>query len=140
MDFDAHHQGYARRGSRSGYLLAAMRVQLAWARLAQIERWKAGFNPDQPRDDHGRWTDAGDDSDGQTIDLSAASRKAEIVRKFGAWTARQFISQYCRGSISREFPGEFEHATLGDIWELAKGGDARARTCQKLLQQPRFRK
>jgi hypothetical protein len=34
-------------------------MQLAWARLAQIERWKAGFNPDQPRDDHGRWTDAG---------------------------------------------------------------------------------
>jgi len=59
MDFVARQQGYARRGSRSGYLLAALRVQLAWARLAQIERWKAGFNPDQPRDDHGRWTDAG---------------------------------------------------------------------------------
>lgn len=103
-------------------------------------RRKASFNPDQARDDHGRWTDAGGDNGGQTTELSAASGKAEIVRKFGTWTARQFISRYCRGSINREFPGELENATIGDIWEIAKGGDARARACMKLLKEPRFRK
>lgn len=37
---------------------AAQRVLLAVRRLAVLYR-KAGFNPDEPRDDHGRWTDAG---------------------------------------------------------------------------------
>lgn len=42
-----------------------LKSDVAWLRfLLVFERWarlatKAGFNPDQPRDDHGRWTDAG---------------------------------------------------------------------------------
>ena len=36
--------------------LAALRVELLWAEL----RRKAGFDPDQPRDEQGRWTDSGE--------------------------------------------------------------------------------
>jgi len=113
------------------------------------EQQKAGFNPDQPRDDHGKWTDSGRSGnagkDGRTDDQVqsdelSASKKADIVRQFGKWTARQFISRHCRGSINREMPGEFENVTIADIYDIAKGGDARARTCLKLLKEPRFRK
>jgi len=113
------------------------------------EQRKAGFNPGQPRDDHGKWTDSGRSGnagkDGRTDDQVqsdelSASKKADIVRQFGKWTARQFISRHCRGSINREMPGEFENVTIADIYDIAKGGDARARTCLKLLKEPRFRK
>jgi hypothetical protein len=60
-------------------------------------------------------------------------------RQFGKWTARQFALRYCRGSINRELPGQFENI-IADIYDIAKGGDARARACLKLLKEPRFRK
>jgi len=56
------------------------------------------------------------------------------------WTVRQFVSKYCRGSINSELPGQFEGVTIGDMLAMAKGGDAAARTCAKLLKEPRFRK
>jgi len=126
---------------------------LAWDRFLRTfkryaEQQKAGFNPDQSRvpkgnPDGGQWTgDAGKNGDHDRVqsDELSASKKAEIVRQFGKWTARQFISRYCRASINREMPGEFENVTIADIYDIAKGGDARARTCLKLLKEPRFRK
>jgi hypothetical protein len=96
---------------------------------------KARFNPDQPRDEIGRWT-----GDGGSTDLSSARKIPPIVREFGKMTARQFVSRYCQGSVNRELPGEFEDFTIADIWNIAKGGDARAKTCMKLLERQRFRK
>lgn len=52
--------------------VAAMRFQLALRR--HVNALKAGFNPDQPRDEWGRWTEAGgaavndDAADGETLD------------------------------------------------------------------------
>lgn len=52
--------------------VAALRFILAVRRLSNLLR-KGGFDPDQPRDDRGRWTDAGGDpgsgggGDGQVI-------------------------------------------------------------------------
>lgn len=53
--------------------VAAQRFILAVRRLSNLLR-KGGFDPDQPRDDRGRWTDAGagdpgsgDGDDGQHI-------------------------------------------------------------------------
>ena len=63
-----------------------------------------------------------------------------IVKEFGKWTARQFVSQYCEAKINRELPGQFEYMTISDIWNIAKGGDARARTCLKLLNSNEYRK
>lgn len=40
------------------FQIAAERVLLAAERLASLLR-KANFDPEQPRDDHGRWTDTG---------------------------------------------------------------------------------
>ena len=143
----------ARRAARERETEALRRkCDLAWDHFIRTfkryaEQQKAGFNPDQPRDDRGKWTDsgrsgdAGKDGDGRAqSDEISASKKAEIVRQFGKWTARQFISRYCRASINREMPGEFENVTIADIYEIAKGGDARARACLKLLKQDRFRK
>jgi len=141
----------ARRAARLKEAEALRRKSdLAWDQFFRtFKRYaaqqKAGFNPDQPRDDHGKWTDSGRDAGkdgddrGQSDEISA-SKKAEIVRQFGKWTARQFISRYCRASINREMPGEFENVTIADIYDIAKGGDARARTCLKLLNSGRFRK
>jgi len=97
------------------------------------------YSPNQPRvpagsPNGGQWTSGG------ATDVSAARKLAPLVKEFGKWTARQFISRYCRGSINREMPGEFENVMIADIYEIAKGGNARARTCFKLLNEPRFRK
>ncbi len=45
---------------------------------------KAGFNPDQPRDDHGKWTDSGHDAgkDGPERDLPSTDISAQ--RRIGA--------------------------------------------------------
>jgi hypothetical protein len=89
----------------------------------------------QPRDELGRWTENG----GEAVDLSSA-RRGGIAKKFWGWTARQFISAKCQGWINREFPSQFEHVTIGDIMEIAKGGDKAAQRCLKLLKEGRFRK
>jgi hypothetical protein len=55
------------------YKLALARLRFDWEMLKlSIKAQKAGFNPDQPRDDRGRWTDNGA-SDVQDI-LSRARR------------------------------------------------------------------
>jgi hypothetical protein len=55
-------------------------------------------------------------------------------------TAREFVSRYCEAKINRELPGEFENVTIKDIWNIARGGEARAKTCLKLITSGRFRK
>jgi len=122
--------------ARVRIMLADVKFELALRALGRK------YSQDQPRvpagsPDGGQWTSGGGDA--QSTDISAA-RKADIVRQFGKWTARQFISRYCKGSINREMPGEFENATIAEIYDIAKGGDARARACLKLLKQDRFRK
>lgn len=67
---------------RSG--LAYIRLLVADLRLRLA--LKAGFNPDQPRDDHGRWTDAGggdrvaqvDEPDRYRVDLLEEERNGGI--------------------------------------------------------------
>jgi hypothetical protein len=49
--FEAEHRALRRE-------LAELKYELAWRALCR----KAGFNPDQPRDELGRWTDAGGSS------------------------------------------------------------------------------
>jgi hypothetical protein len=128
--------------------VATLRVEWELLKFALRGR-KAGFNPTQPRDDHGRWTNGGDSNSGQAanadddesrvIEVSAKKNVPSIVKEFGKWTARQYVSKYCQGSVNRELPGEFQDMTIADIWNIAKGGDARARTCLKLMR-PRFGK
>jgi len=114
----------------------ALRHDFAKLKLEyELRRFEEKYRPDQSRDERGRWVE-----EGGATDVSAARKLAPLVKEFGKWTARQFVSRYCRGSINREMPGQFENVTIADIYEMAKGGDARARTCFKLLNEPRFRK
>jgi len=74
------------------------------------------------------------------IEDAASKGKAGFAKEVLTWTVRKFVSPYCEGRINRELPKQFEDATIADIIELAKRGDAGARKCEKRLKQPRFRK
>jgi hypothetical protein len=116
--------------------------------LCRLERRRdlartAGFDPDQPRDEQGRWTDTGGgEGGGDTLstELSSAQRGGGIPRTLWNLTVRQFVSRYCQGKINQKLPGEFFDVTIEDLIELKKGGDAAANRCYKLLNQQRFRK
>ncbi len=61
--------------------LLEVRSSLAYIRLLCADlrlhlAFKAGFNPDQPRDDHGRWTDAGG---GAQIAQAEGTRRYTVV-------------------------------------------------------------
>ena len=130
-------------------LVKDLKIDLALRRL------RHKYSPDQPRvpagnSDGGQWTDGGGEGAGkdgrqpvaaaEMTEFSAARKGVPaIVKEFGKWTARQYVSRYCEAKVNRELPGEFEDMTIADIWNIAKGGDARARTCMKLMQ-PRFKK
>jgi HK97 family phage portal protein len=105
------------------------------------------YRPDQARDDIGRWTQEGGGSDvseplakDPNVIPVAGRKPGGIPKALWNLTVRQFVSKYCKGSINRELPGEFEGVTIGDLYEMAQGGDAAARKCKKILEQPRFRK
>ncbi|MCC6271226.1 MAG: hypothetical protein IT190_08110 [Microbacteriaceae bacterium] len=88
---------------RSG--LAYIRLLVADLRLYLA--FKAGFNPDQPRDDHGRWTDTGagtriaqaDDPDRYRVDLLEEEQNGghTIARHVGK--TPETVVGYVRNSI-----------------------------------------
>jgi hypothetical protein len=106
------------------------------------------FNPNQSRvlagqPGGGQWTD-GDGGEsgangGDTVHL-IAKKPGGISKELWKLTVRQFVSQYCKGSIREVLPGEFDDLSIADIMDLAKGGDKRARICKKSLDRQRFRK
>lgn len=127
--------------------LALATLRLEWELLKFAwKRRKAGFNPDQPRDDRGRWADGPGSvlrQEENTTDeqaILAASRGGGLPRALWNLTVREFVSRHCEGRINRELPGQFDNVTIVDLLELRKGGDAAADKCYKLLNQPRFRK
>ncbi|MEQ1697822.1 MAG: phage portal protein [Hyphomicrobiaceae bacterium] len=98
------------------------------------------FNPGQPRNpagssNGGRWVG----SNG-TATLIAARKKGGIPKVVYDWAVRKFVSSYCKKSITEVLPSQFNEMKIGDMLDLAKGGNKAARTCKKLLEQPRFRK
>jgi hypothetical protein len=117
------------------WMVAKLKLDLLWQEFGR----KAGFNPQQPRDELGRWTNEGG-NEAPGTDISSARIKGGIGKKYWEWTARQFISRFCKADINQKLPGQFEHVTIRDIIEIAKSGDKAARRCYKLLNEPRFRK
>ncbi len=55
-------------------------------------------------------------------------------------TAQRIISTSRKGSINREFPGQFLDKTKSEIQAAAREGDAEARKALKLLNDNRFMK
>jgi len=54
--------------------------------------------------------------------------------------ADDYIAKNCKGSVNREFPGQYRDKTLEQIFKAARAGDKAARTAKKLLTDPRFLK
>jgi len=104
------------------------------------------YRPDQARDEIGRWTEEGDGADpAESIADNAnaipvARRSGGLPRAVWKETVRQFVSARCKASINRELPGQFEDIEIGELLELARGGDRAARTCVKLLERQKYRK
>jgi HK97 family phage portal protein len=108
------------------------------------------YRPDQPRvpvgeSGCGQWTSDGNGGGAEAPNsdpnvVPVARKSGGIPKQFWNSTVRQFVEKFCKGSINRELPGEFEDVTIKDLLEMAQGGDAAAKKCKKLLEQPRFRK
>lgn len=100
---------------------------------------QAKFDPAQPRDAFGRWTDVGAPF-GKAPDGTSIFTTAGIPESEHKSTVQSFVSRYCNAGIRAEMPGQFLGATIQDVMELARKGDAAARTCLKLLSRGRFQK
>jgi hypothetical protein len=155
-EFDAAQDAFERE-------VLELRREFATLKLEyELRCFQQKYSPDQPRDERGRWTSeengegtpedgsAGEDeleagsenagSAAEAADFSAARRGGGIPNTLWNLTVRQFVSRYCAGQINRELPGQFSDTTISDLLELRSGGDAAARKCYKLLNEPRFRK
>lgn len=125
--------------ARLKWLAAAAKFELAMRRHGYA--LKAGFNPDQPRDDHGRWTSEGggtsseDDgltsgqSTGNGADQSPPTRVAGTVirvcvagsRSFGEVEGRKtyWVEYACTGgrTFTRSGPGHYFKAIVLDPFQ-----------------------
>ena len=108
--------------------------------LKRLERWfyASKFSPDQPRapagaPDGGQWISDG--AEAAIIELIAG-----ITLEQMDMSVQGFISAFCKGSINEVLPSEFLEEKIGTVSNLAKSGDAAARTCMKLLSRGEYRK
>ncbi len=88
------------------------------------------YSPEQPRDDHGRWT-----SGGGYTQVAGGFTSDDMTK-----TVSQFASDNCEGRVRRELPGEYLDLTIGEVLALAQSGSASAKKCKKLLERPDYRK
>ncbi|CAM2191523.1 protein of unknown function [Paraburkholderia kururiensis] len=58
----------------------------------------------------------------------------------GGMYACDIISSECKGSVLREFPGQYLNSTLGQIQSDASNGNKDARKALKLLNDNRFKR
>jgi hypothetical protein len=63
-----------RTAARREVKAARIAFEKLWHDLQRSAEQKAGFNPDQPRDDHGKWTDAGGGDKGPADDTGKPER------------------------------------------------------------------
>ncbi|MBL8590566.1 MAG: HK97 family phage prohead protease [Methylobacteriaceae bacterium] len=119
----------------------AVLVSLDAARLDLARRYR----PDQPRDEMGKWVFDGGPRRRPGAGGGGASGEPGLVIAAGGFTPEQldmsvqlFVSAFCQGNINSVLPGQFMDWKVGDVQRLAKSGDARARTCLKLLGRPDY--
>jgi hypothetical protein len=129
--------------------LVGFQLDLAIIKLKRALAQK--YRPDQPRvpagngGESGRWT-TGDRAGLGAAEDSTPEPESRVILA-GGFTAEdlnltvdEFASQYCRGSIQGEIPGQYRSATIAEVLSAAKRGDADANKCKKLLERDRFRK
>ncbi len=107
--------------------------------LTALQAPRSKFDPDQPRDEIGRWTEtgAGEAPDGTSIDWVGTSGFSADEKQM---TVQQFKSSFCRGDVRAVLPGQFLNWTIAEVIMEAKQGDKAARWCLKLLDTNRFGK
>lgn len=87
--------------------IAWLRFMEAFSRFA-IAATKAGFNPEQPRDDHGRWADTG--TEGVAFDALLADLDGDIVAENVA------------------YPGDFHDAVRDYVVKALRAGGNKVET------------
>jgi hypothetical protein len=125
---------------------ASLRLDLALIKLRRAFGLK--YRPDQPRipagqPGAGRWTDGVNIS----LPLDEGTPSSGRVTLAGGFTDEQlslrvqdFVAQNCIGSVNRKIPGEFYGRTVAEVMAEAGLGNARAKTCLKLLGRDDYRK
>ena len=107
------------------------------------ERGPAG-NPDG-----GRWTDEGGGGSIEGEGESERPRTPSTARTILAgWftsddlnlTVQEFTAKNCLGSIHRRLPREFYGMAIAEVMAERDAGNARAKTCLKLLGRDDYRK
>lgn len=86
--------------------------------------------------------------DAPTFNMSTATDKKDstagsdikIAADRGGMFACDIISSECKGSVLREFPGQYLNSTLRDIQSDANSGNKDARKALKLLNDNRFKR
>ena len=136
---------------------AALRMRFALLRLEHTLVRK--YRPDQPRvpagdRDGGQWTNGGEGE--RDVDVTGsiepsedqdADVEARVILTGGGFTKDQlkmtvqdFVAQNCQARIHAVIPGEFYDMTIGEVQIEDRAGNARARTCIKVLKRPQYRK
>lgn len=148
---------------RLSWQMKAQAVEASFRRLVQACK----YNPNQPRvpagtPDGGQWTDGnggggggGDSADERTTGEVTPSNAQRITgdyaggeyRVAGGFTDEDmgttvgaFASAKCQGLVHRMLPGEFYDSTIAEVAALAKGGNAAAKRCIKILGRDEYRK
>ncbi|OJY43166.1 MAG: hypothetical protein BGP08_21095 [Rhizobiales bacterium 64-17] len=113
--------------------VAALRFEIAMLRHARILR-KAGFRPDQARDEQGRWVEEGRDEEssgdqdiGDALELSA-QRKPDGHH----FVPRAVVSKF---ELSDDAISEFENAKTGKLFAEKHGWSAQHRTYNEAVEQ-----
>ena len=143
-------------------IIAAMRrLAFKFAAAAALNRRRLlaakRYNPDQLRipagqGGGGRWTDAfanlpyrpGAGSLGDQRPAAGSIDQVQLATSFTndqkLMTVGDFIAQNCAAGVNRVLPGQLRDLKIEKVLEMAKRGDAAARSCIKLLDRPEYRK
>ena len=115
--------------TRAAWLTAARQFEASLLALGSAIK----FSPSQPR------VPAGDPNGGQWVgaDITLIGGFApEDMDK----TVQAFVSENCKAYVYEVLPGQFLEMPISEVMELAKTGDAPARTCLKVLGRSWYRK
>jgi hypothetical protein len=103
------------------------------------------YDPEQPRvpagsgRESGQWTSDGKTSEAQPPPMATppTSNNVQVAQDM---KCSAFTTQNCKGSILREFPGEYLDLSVDQLLKDAQGGVQAAIKGKKLLFDNRFRK
>jgi len=110
----------------------------------ELERYRSDQSRVPPGNvDGGQWTrdgGIGTRTAERNFSVHFSSEPIQVAQVDLDQTCESFIAANCKGSIAREFPGQYLTCSLREILAAAKEGDRSAQKACKLLFRNRFRK